>query len=291
MRDGEFIILWTTGVKKIHLVHLFFSASILILALYLILSTVITPFTLNKSRQLLSNNDLNSLLPTLRSQQFSDSFKGLTFFVEKKIDNELRNIFLHDKGNNLANLSTNISETKETTIIAENGILEDKKLLLLNGQIISNKAKTKSEIIKFQQLSVDLSNLTTTTIKQPKIQETSTLKLLNCFFIKNSKDKFCNSDFKKEIITTMNRRIVMPFYIPILSLICAFLLINSNSLYSGKLAIFSYSFILLLFSELAVRYTGINKIVMLIFLLGPILLAFNLYFLLIYKFSKEAFYE
>ena len=57
----------------------------------------------------------------------------------------------------------------------------------------------------------------------------------------------------------------MPFYIPILSLICAFLLINSNSLYSGKLAIFSYSFILLLFSELAVRYTGINKIVMLIF--------------------------
>ena len=74
---------------------------------------------------------------------------------------------MHDNGNNLANLSTNISETKETTIIAENGILEDKKLLLLNGQIISNKAKTKSEIIKFQQLSVDLSNLTTTTIKQP----------------------------------------------------------------------------------------------------------------------------
>ena len=69
----------------------------------------------------------------------------------------------------------------------------------------------------------------------------------------------------------------MPFYIPILSLICAFLLINSNSLYSGKLY-FSYSFILLLFSELAVRYSGINKIVMLIFLLGPILLAFNLYF-------------
>ena len=80
----------------------------------------------------------------------------------------------------------------------------------------------------------------------------------------------------------------MPFYIPIFALICAFLLINSNSLYSGKLAIFSYSFLLLLFSELAVRYTGINKIVMYIYiLLGPILLTFNLYFLLIYKFFKN----
>ena len=105
---------------------------------------------------------------------------------------------MHDKGNNLANLSTNISETKETTIIAENGILEDKKLLLLNGQIISNKAKTKSEIIKFQQLSVDLSNLTTTTIKQPKIQET-TLKLLNCFFIKILKINFVIQILKRKL--------------------------------------------------------------------------------------------
>ena len=74
----------------------------------------------------------------------------------------------------------------------------------MNGQIISNKAKTKSEIIKFQQLSVDLSNLTTTTIKQPKIQETSTLKLLNCFFIKNSKINFVIQILKNEIIPTMN---------------------------------------------------------------------------------------
>ena len=63
---------------------------------YLILSTFITPLTLNKSRMLLSQEKFNSLLPTIKTQQFSDTFKGFTFLVEK-INNEVENIFLFDK--------------------------------------------------------------------------------------------------------------------------------------------------------------------------------------------------
>ena len=33
--------------------------------------------------------------------------KDLLFIVEKKINNEIKNIFLHDNGNNLKNLSSN----------------------------------------------------------------------------------------------------------------------------------------------------------------------------------------
>ena len=47
----------------------------------------------NQSRQLLSKEQLNSFLPTVRTQQFSDSFRGFTFLVEKKFNNELKNIF------------------------------------------------------------------------------------------------------------------------------------------------------------------------------------------------------
>ena len=32
----------------------------------------------------------------------------------------MQNIFLHDKGNNLKNLSSNIADTNETTVTAEN---------------------------------------------------------------------------------------------------------------------------------------------------------------------------
>ena len=38
----------------------------------------------------------------------------------------MQNIFLHDKGNNIKNLSSNISSTDTTTIIAEVGIVEKK---------------------------------------------------------------------------------------------------------------------------------------------------------------------
>ena len=44
----------------------------------------------------------------IKTQQFSDTFKGFTFIVEKKIDNELENIFLNDKGKNLRKLSSNL---------------------------------------------------------------------------------------------------------------------------------------------------------------------------------------
>ena len=289
IQDSEFVILWTSGVKKIQLTNLFFFISVIILIFYLILSTILTPFALNKSRQLLSNDRLNSFLPTIKTQQFSDSFKGFTFLVEKKIENKIQNIFLHDKGNNLKNLSSNISETSETTITAESGIIEGKKMFLLNGQIISSKKNQDNEIIKFEQLNINLDNLSTTTIKQPKIQETSTLKLLNCFSKEKRYDKYCNKkDFKKEILPTLNRRIIIPFYIPAIALICAFLLVKTRKIYFNKFFIFIYCFSLLLFTELAVRYTGINNLVLLSFLTLPFFLILTFYSFLIFKFLNES---
>tara|TARA_B100000963_G_C22618531_1_gene668645 strand:- start:271 stop:1395 length:1125 start_codon:yes stop_codon:yes gene_type:complete len=289
-QDSEFIILWTSGVKKIYLVNLFFLTSTFILIIYLVLTTIITPMALNKSRLLLSNENFGSFVPTVRTQQFSDSFKGFTFIVEKKVNNELKNIFLHDKGNNLKNLSSNTSKTKSTTIIAKNGIADTKMMLMFNGQIITTKKNLENEIIKFDQLNIDLSSLNTTTIKKPKIQETSTLKLLKCLYNKTSQqDVYCNDDFKKEILSTLNRRIIIPFYIPVLSLICSFLLIKSRKNFFNNSSIFLYSFLILLFTELAVRYTGLNNLVLYTFILLPFSLLFILYSYLIYKFSNETF--
>ena len=102
-------------------------------------------------------------------------------------------------------------------------------MILFNGQIISSKKDySKNEIIKFEQLNVDLSSLSTTTIKKPKLQETSTIKLLNCFTASKVKNKICKEDVKKEILPTLNRRIVLPLYIPVISLLCSLLLIKSK---------------------------------------------------------------
>ena len=286
--DGEFIILWSSGVSKLKIIHLLMFSSLIVLFFYLIFSIYLSPLALNKSRQLLSNDKFNSLLPTVKSQQFSDSFKGLTFIVEKKVDKEIQNVFLHDTGNNLQNLSSNTSNILSTTVIAKRGIVEKRKLLLVNGKIISNKKDSQeNELISFDQLNIDLENLVTNTIKTPKIQETSTKKIIKCSISKTSNSKFCNNESKKEILPNLIRRVILPFYIPVVSLICSFILLRNDKFYLNKFFIFLYSFIVLIFTELSLRYTGISNLMKLIYICIPFILIIILYSVLKYNFSKR----
>ena len=290
INNSEFIILYTSGVKKMQLVNLLLFTSAIVLIFNLILSTLITPLALNKSRQILASQNYESFLPTIKIQQFSDSFKGFTIFVEKKVNNEIKNIFLHDKNNNLKILSSDSENTTTITVVAENGLIDNKKLVLLNGQIISTKKNSSNEIVKFEQLNIDLSKLSTAVVKKPKIQETSTIKLLNCFSKSKSQffmSSFCNENYKKESLSILNKRIIIPIYLPILALIATLLLIRSEKFYLKKINIFLYSFIVLLFTQLAVKYTGYNFIILLSFSIVPVLLAVIFYIYLNYKFLNE----
>ena len=297
IQEKEFTILWTSGIKKITLVNLFFVISIFILFLYLIFSTFITPAALYKSRTLLNKENFYSFLPTIRIQQFSDSFQGFTFFVEKKKDNKIENVFIYDKSNVLKNLTSDQSNKSETTIIAKNGIIEErKKLILFNGQIISTlKDSSKNSIIKFEQLNISLENLSTSTIKTPKLQETSTHDLLRCILQSYPENILnCTKSAEKEIKTVLNRRFVLPFYIPIISLLCSFLMIRTEekkNFFLNKYTIFSLSFLILLYAELIVRYTGISKIISILFTISPLVLIPIIYISLAYKLSKESIYK
>ena len=139
-QDSEFVILWTSGVKKDGFGKFIFFSSIIILILYLIFSTFLTPYALNKSRLSLVRIILILSYQPLKHNSLVTLLKVL-LFGRKKFNNEIKNIFLHDKGNNLKNLSSNISETKEIVVVAENGIIDEKKLFLFNGQIVSQKKK------------------------------------------------------------------------------------------------------------------------------------------------------
>ena len=296
IQEKEFLILWTSGVKKIKIVNLFFFISIFVLIFYLFLSTFITPLALNESRSIIRQNNFNSLVPTIRAQQFSDSFKGFTFIVEKKTKNNIENVFIHDSSNTLKNLTSNKKDNAATTITAKNGLVEEKKMILFNGQIItSKKDNSKNEMIKFEQLNINLENLKTGNITQPKLQETSTFELLQCMKkIVGEDEGFCKESAKKEITTVLNRRILLPLYIPIIALLCSFLLIKSKkrkNIFLNKYSIFILSFAILLYAELIVRYTGISKIISILFTYSPLVLIPMIYISLIYKLSRESIYK
>ena len=286
LQNNEFLILWTTGIRKIQIVHVFFLTSFLAMIIYLFFTTFLTPISLNKSRSLLGQEQYNSISPTLKTQEFNDTFKGLIFFVEKKINNQLQNVFLQDTGNHFKNLSSDISKNSVTNIIAEKGVVEKKRIILINGQIISStQDNSENEVIKFDQLNIDLSYVNTNTIKDFKLQETSTLQLINCITEKNLSIPNCSA--KNEIVSSLNRRIILPFYIPVIALICSLLIISSKKKYFNKNIIFIYSFLLLIFTELSVRYTGINKYVFYTFLITPLIMSLIIYMILKHNFDRE----
>ena len=289
IQENEFIILWTSGVKKIQIVNLFLFISIIITIFHLFFSIVLAPAALNKSRHLLSNQNFTSLLPTFKIQKFTDAFKGLTFIVDNKFENKISNIFLHDDSNNLKNVLVNNQANNTTTIIAKSGIVEDKQLLLYNGNIISSKNNLENEVLKFEKIKIDLTGLNNSTIKQPKIQETSTLKLIGCANNDFFNDKNCKGNFKQEVFPTLNRRIILPFFIPLIALIASLLLIKTKKkLFFNNFSIFGYSFIILLYAELVIRFTGKNFLITNLFVFSPFVLSIMIYTYIKYKFSNEA---
>ena len=292
IRGNEFVILWTSGVKKLKIVNLFFATSIIIVLFYIFLSSLITPFSLNKSRLLLTKDGFNSFLPTIKVQQFSDSFKGFTFIVEKKFKNQIENVFIHDKSDILKNLTSENPLTSSTTIISNKGIVEEKKMILFDGYILTEKNNSKNDLVKFEQLNISLKNLENNIIQQPKFQETSTLTLIKCF-LNISEIKFldCRKGSKTEVITTLNRRFSLPFYIPVISLMFSFLLIKTNvkkNYFLNKYNLFILSFLILLYAELMIRFTGLSKLMSFIFISTPFIIMPMLYLMLAIKFKKES---
>ena len=76
-------------------VYILFLVGVFVSVVQVILGLFINPFFLNQSRSLLkdtSNTQINSLLKT---NDFSDAFKGATFYIEKKnASGELINVFI-----------------------------------------------------------------------------------------------------------------------------------------------------------------------------------------------------
>ena len=276
-RQNEFLILWTAGLNKIKIVNLFFLISILILFIQIFFSTFVTPNALSKSRALVKLSDLNSINSIIKTNDFSDSFKSVTFYVETRNEkNEMKNIFIRDENNAFKNLTSDTSDSVNTTIIAKTGIINNKKLILNDGLMQTQNKDGVLKNINFKKTEFIINSLVPRTIVEPKLQETLTSNLILCTLKKDehraSGLRNCNydKDYNKDVVETLARRIGMPIYIPILALICSFLLVSTKNKkrYLRKYLYFAVGFFILVLAEVMVRYSGFSKLSPLISLAG-----------------------
>ena len=143
---------------------------------------------------------------------------------------------------------------------------------------------------EFDKIDYDLSKFSSRSIKKPKIQELSSIKLIKCtislMYGKTYVDDLFNCEINKlkNFNQELYKRFIKPFYLPILTLVCCFLLTFSKENHNYTLRtikIFIYVFLILVVSEIFMRYIQSSSIYLLLFLIIPLLFFSMIYIFLL----------
>ena len=291
--NNELMIFWNFGVHKIHLVNFIFKFSIILLLAQILFTSFIVPKSQDLARSFLRSSTVNFYGNFIKSQKFNDTIKGVTIYSEKK-----------DKKGNLYNLylKKEIGKNEFQITYAKKGefkeIGNNPILVLFEGATITSKDNNVTNI-SFSKSDFSLSNLESNTTTYKKTQEISSLKLVECTknYFKFDKENFetnsknienCSTENISNIFKELYKRFVIPFYIPLLSLIPFILILTSKeSLNFNKVRIFTFliGLLAIIFSETTIRLVS-NKIFQNISLVViPLLFILLIYFFLFYKFK------
>jgi lipopolysaccharide export system permease protein len=249
----------------------------------LLLSLVVPKFQeIAKSK--LRSSDIDYFEGLIKPKKFNDTIKDLTIYSEDKNTNdEFRNIYI--KKNN--------SKNEFQITFAKKGIFElkgNKRILVLyDGQTLTQNNNNISNF-NFSKSDFGLANMDSHLITYKKLQEQSTASLIKCmktiFGIKKYEIINCKKDNPRIIYKEIFKRIIGPFYLPVLILISLLLILTSkeNVNYNkNKFLIFFIGFGIIVLSESSLGYITNNLIKNISISILPIVLILVFYFVFIYK--------
>ena len=292
-KSNELMIFWNYGINKMHIINFFFKISIILLFIQISLTAFIVPKTQKISRSLIKESKINFYGNFIKKQKFNDTIKGVTIFSENKdSEGNLYNLYIK-KENGPSNFQITFAKKGKFKDINNTPIL-----VLFNGETISQK---NDEITNFSFSKSDfiLKNLETNTTTYIKTQELSTVSLLKCvdkiyeLNLKNKNDinekiPNCNIQNIKNILKEFYKRLIIPFYIPLLTLIPFMIIIISkeNSNYT-RLKIFTFlvGLLVIIFSETTIRFVSETIIPNLQITIIPFCLFIILYSVFVFNFS------
>ena len=258
--DNELLLFWNFGVNKLEVVNFILKFSLILLFIQLLLASIVVPESQNQARSFLRTSNVNLFGNFIKPQKFNDTIKGVTIYSESKDEKNLFNLYIKKE---IGEDDFQITYARKGTFKDNNGV---PILVLFDGETIR---ENKDEITKFSFSKSDFSlkNLKTNTITYKKTQEISTYNLLNCVFgiykikINNSlvdtnKIQNCLPQNLNNIFKEIYKRLILPLYIPLLSIIPFILLISSKENVSYprfKLLTFIIGLSVIILSETTIR--------------------------------------
>ena len=280
--NNELIIFWNHGVNKINIVNFFFLVSIFIMVIQILLLSTIVPKTQQIAKSKLRSSNVDYFEGLIKPKKFNDTIKDLTIFAEEKdINDELKNIYI--KKNNATN--------GFQITFAKRGIFElkgNKKILVLyDGQTLTQK-NDKVTNFDFSQSDFGLSNMDSHLVTAEKIQEQTTLTLVNCMnsILEIKKIEFNNCKEPRSIYKELFKRLISPFYLPLLILISLLLILTTkenNKYNKNKYLIFFTGLVIIILSESSLGFITNNLMKNFLIVIIPIILFLIIYIIFIYK--------
>ena len=292
--NNELILFWNFGINKIKLVNFIFIVSVFLMIIHIIINSFIVPQSQNRAKNLINSSEVNFVDNFVKGQKFNDKIKGLTLYAEKKDKNEnLKNLYLKRE---LDKNEFQITYAKEGKFNLVGNI---PFLVLYDGATITSR-NNKITNISFSKSDFSLANLKSNRTTYIKTQEMYSSKLIICIQniyqfnnkkndLKNNSIKNCDLNNINNIFVELYKRFIIPFYIPVLSIIALLIITTSkeNPHYQKwRLITFLFGFFIILFSETTTRLISKNLIENILIFLIPLFLLFLLYVFLSFKFNR-----
>ena len=262
--NNELIIFWNFGVHKIELTNFVIKISLILMIVQILLSSTIVPKTQDTARNFLRTSSVNFFENFIKPQKFNDTIRGVTIYSESKDDDgNMNNLYLK-------------KENKDGFQItyAKKGIFREFNkvpvLVLYNGETIKGGVSGITNF-SFAKSDFPLNNFKTNTTTYVKTQELSSLKLYKCInsiYLSEQKKpdeniENCSLKNLKNIHKEIYKRFIVPFYIPLLTLITFLLILSSkenSDYYKLKIFTFMFGLFFIIFSETTVRLISDNLV-------------------------------
>lgn len=291
--NNELIIFWNFGVHKIELTNFIIKISLVLMIMQILLSSIIVPKTQDAARNFLRTSSVNFFENFIKPQKFNDTIRGVTIYSESKDqDGNLNNLYLKKE-----------NEDGFQITYAKKGVFKEFNkipvLVLYDGETIKGGISGITNF-SFTKSDFALNKLKTNTTTYIKTQELSSLKLYKCISSihlsvqkkPDEKIENCSLNNLKNIYKEIYKRLVIPFYIPLLALITFLLILSSkenSNYYKLKIFTFLFGLFFIIFSETTVRLISENLLSNSLIISMPYLSFLILYLFLFKKLNFKSF--
>jgi len=258
----ELQIYWLSGISKKKIVDACLKLSIFVMIIYYFLIIFFAPWSSLQGRYILGNSEFSIINSLVKQNNFNTPLKDLTIYVNK---NDQR-----------GNISGVFIYENDRTIIANKGRIlsvEDNFYLQLFDGISQEKNNNKIDIVKFKKTNFDFSKYKIKNTNYPKFTERDIFWLLKR--INGLKEEsYLKKTQIREIRQEINKRLINPFFVLIISVITCFLLKKNNEnrnnkkykfiIYLVTIALLIINQIMLVLSGLRIYYSAVYLSVILI---------------------------